>query len=116
VYEEIRFSCWFSNMWLCLFLWSFRYPFSLPPFYIAIIRCLGVLEGLAIQVDPKARVISAAYPYVASRVRMGPHIANGINTEFLKCERNSQTPFIVDFSIVRFSQIPKMICKKRYDV
>jgi len=28
----------------------YTYPFSLPPFYIAIIRCLGVLEGVAIQV------------------------------------------------------------------
>jgi predicted unusual protein kinase regulating ubiquinone biosynthesis (AarF/ABC1/UbiB family) len=46
----------------------YNYPFSLPPFYIAIIRCLGVLEGLALQVDPTARVISKAYPYVASRV------------------------------------------------
>lgn len=27
-----------------------------------------MLEGLAIQVDPKARIISKAYPYVASRV------------------------------------------------
>ncbi len=40
--------------------------FLLPTFYIAIIRCLGVLE---------ARVISAAYPYVASRVSMGPYVA-----------------------------------------
>jgi len=46
----------------------FTYPFSLPPFYIAIIRCLGVLEGLAIQVDPQTRVLSEAYPYIASRV------------------------------------------------
>jgi len=46
----------------------YRFPFSLPPFYIAIIRCLGVLEGLAIQVDPKARIVSESYPYVASRV------------------------------------------------
>jgi hypothetical protein len=44
----------------------------LPPFYIAIIRCLGVLEGLAIQVDPKARIISKAYPYIASRVLTDP--------------------------------------------
>jgi hypothetical protein len=50
----------------------YKFPFSLPPFYIAIIRCLGVLEGLAIQVDPKARIISAAYPYVASRVLTDP--------------------------------------------
>jgi len=41
----------------------YTYPFSLPPFYIGIIRCLGVLEGLAIQVDPKARVVSESYPY-----------------------------------------------------
>lgn len=44
------------------------YPFSLPPFYISIIRCLGVLEGLAIQVDPSARVVSKSYPFVASKV------------------------------------------------
>ena len=25
----------------------FRFPFSLPPYYISIIRCLGVLEGVA---------------------------------------------------------------------
>jgi hypothetical protein len=50
----------------------YTFPFSLPPFYIAIIRCLGVLEGLAIQVDPKARIISKAYPYIASRVLTDP--------------------------------------------
>mmetsp|Transcript_24909 Transcript_24909/g.69914 ORF Transcript_24909/g.69914 Transcript_24909/m.69914 type:complete len:822 (-) Transcript_24909:135-2600(-) len=50
----------------------YTYPFSLPPFYIAIIRCLGVLEGVAIQVDPTSRIISEAYPYVASRVLTDP--------------------------------------------
>ncbi|KAL3906035.1 MAG: hypothetical protein SGILL_009441, partial [Bacillariaceae sp.] len=52
----------------------YTFPFSLPPFYIAIIRCLGVLEGLAIQVDPTSRIISEAYPYVASRVLTDPQI------------------------------------------
>lgn len=50
----------------------YTYPFSLPPFYISIIRCLGVLEGLAIQVDPQARIVSKAYPYIASRVLTDP--------------------------------------------
>ena len=50
----------------------YTFPFSLPPFYISIIRCLGVLEGLAIQVDPTSRIISEAYPYVASRVLTDP--------------------------------------------
>jgi aarF domain-containing kinase len=46
----------------------YEFPFSLPPFYIAIIRCLGVLEGLAIQVEPEFRIISDAYPYISSRL------------------------------------------------
>lgn len=46
----------------------YKFPFALPPFYISIIRCLGVLEGLAIQVDPSSRIISEAYPYIANRV------------------------------------------------
>lgn len=46
----------------------YKFPFSLPPYYIAIIRCLGVLEGLAIQVDKGFRIISDAYPYIASRL------------------------------------------------
>ena len=50
----------------------YKFPFSLPPFYIAIIRCLGVLEGLAIQVDKDSRIISDAYPYVASRLLTDP--------------------------------------------
>jgi predicted unusual protein kinase regulating ubiquinone biosynthesis (AarF/ABC1/UbiB family) len=36
----------------------YTYPFSLPPFYIAIILCLGVLEGLAIQVRYDLVVVS----------------------------------------------------------
>ena len=46
----------------------YTFPFQLPPFYIAIIRCLGVLEGVAIQVDPGFRIVSDAYPYIASRL------------------------------------------------
>ena len=29
----------------------YEYPFTLPPYYTAVIRCLGVLEGVALQVD-----------------------------------------------------------------
>jgi aarF domain-containing kinase len=50
----------------------YAFPFSLPPFYIAIIRCLGVLEGLAIQVDRNFRIINDAYPYIASRLLTDP--------------------------------------------
>jgi len=46
----------------------YEFPFSLPPYYISIIRCLGVLEGLAIQVDPEFKIINRAYPYIASRL------------------------------------------------
>ena len=33
-----------------------------------LIRCLGVLEGVAIQVDPGFRIVNDAYPYVAARL------------------------------------------------
>jgi len=50
----------------------YTYPFSLPASYVSIIRCLGVLEGLAMQVNPQAQIISDSYPYVASRVLTDP--------------------------------------------
>mmetsp|Transcript_2933 Transcript_2933/g.11878 ORF Transcript_2933/g.11878 Transcript_2933/m.11878 type:complete len:807 (-) Transcript_2933:44-2464(-) len=50
----------------------YRFPFSLPPFYIAIIRCLGVLEGVAIQVDPEFRIINRAYPYISGKLLSDP--------------------------------------------
>lgn len=50
----------------------FEYPFNLPPYYTAIIRCLGVLEGVAIQVDPNFKILNEAYPYIASRLLTDP--------------------------------------------
>ena len=50
----------------------YMYPFSLPPFYVAIIRCLGVLEGVALQVDGSFAIIQDAYPYIASRLLTDP--------------------------------------------
>ena len=38
----------------------YEYPFTLPPYYTAVIRCLGVLEGVALQVDLPYRYL---YPY-----------------------------------------------------
>ncbi|KAJ1452251.1 ABC1 family-domain-containing protein [Pelagophyceae sp. CCMP2097] len=49
----------------------YTFPFALPPFYIAIIRCLGVLEGVAMQVDPLFRIVSDAYPFIAARLLTG---------------------------------------------
>lgn len=50
----------------------YQYPFSLPPYYTAIIRCLGVLEGVAIQVDPNFKILNESYPYIASRLLTDP--------------------------------------------
>lgn len=44
----------------------YTFPFSLPPYYIAIIRCLGVLEGVAIQV-PHVWVVSGSLSLVRCR-------------------------------------------------
>lgn len=50
----------------------YQYPFNLPPYYTAVIRCLGVLEGVAIQVDPNFKILNESYPYIASRLLTDP--------------------------------------------
>lgn len=50
----------------------YQYPFRLPPYYTAVIRCLGVLEGVAIQVDPNFKILNESYPYIASRLLTDP--------------------------------------------
>jgi hypothetical protein len=77
----------------------YTYPFNLPPYYIALLRCLGmmmmmiiiiitcifhtililiiiigVLEGVAMQIDGTFRIISQAYPYIAARLLTDPAI------------------------------------------
>ena len=46
----------------------YKYKFSLPPYYVAVIRCLLVLEGVSLQVDGDFAVVKDAYPYIASRL------------------------------------------------
>jgi aarF domain-containing kinase len=38
--------------------------FSTPPFFTIIIRSLTILEGVALTVDPKFRLVRGSYPYV----------------------------------------------------
>ena len=38
--------------------------FSTPPFFTVILRSLTILEGVALSVDPKFRLVRGAYPYV----------------------------------------------------
>lgn len=38
--------------------------FKTPPFFTVIIRSLTILEGFALSVDPKFRLVRGAYPYV----------------------------------------------------
>ncbi len=50
----------------------YEYPFRVPAYYALIIRSLVTLEGIAINVDPDFKVLSAAYPYVAKRLLTDP--------------------------------------------
>lgn len=38
--------------------------FSTPPFFTVIIRSLTILEGMALSVDPRFRLVRGSYPYV----------------------------------------------------
>ena len=46
----------------------YKFPFQLPPYYALIIRSLITLEGIALSVDPKFKILGAAYPYFAKRL------------------------------------------------
>ena len=40
--------------------------FSTPPFFTVIIRSLTILEGVALSVDPRFRLVRGSYPYILS--------------------------------------------------
>ncbi|CAK9875924.1 unnamed protein product [Sphagnum jensenii] len=46
----------------------YRFPFQVPAYYALIARSLTVLEGIAMQSDPKYKLIARAYPYIAKRL------------------------------------------------
>tara|TARA_Y100001968_G_scaffold78128_1_gene69413 strand:+ start:207 stop:2114 length:1908 start_codon:yes stop_codon:yes gene_type:complete len=50
----------------------YKFPFELPPYYALIIRSLITLEGIALSVDPKFKILGASYPYFASRLIEDP--------------------------------------------
>jgi len=39
-----------------------KYKFTLPPFYVLVVRSLATLEGIALQVDSEFKIVSAAVP------------------------------------------------------
>ncbi|KAL3933980.1 MAG: hypothetical protein SGPRY_000041 [Prymnesium sp.] len=87
----------------------YTYPFSLPPFYIAVIRCLGVLEGVALQVDQDFAIIKDAYPFVASRLLTdrSPQLQNALRQLIFQDNEVSHFPSLLA-SQVKDSAIPNL--------
>uniref|UniRef100_A0A7S3QQ29 Protein kinase domain-containing protein n=1 Tax=Dunaliella tertiolecta TaxID=3047 RepID=A0A7S3QQ29_DUNTE len=50
----------------------FKFPFHVPAYYALILRSLTVLEGLALQADPRYKLLGKAYPYMARRLLTDP--------------------------------------------
>jgi hypothetical protein len=50
----------------------FQYPFRVPAYYALILRSLTVLEGLALQANPRYKLLGKAYPYMARRLLTDP--------------------------------------------
>lgn len=46
----------------------YAFKFRVPAYYTLLVRSLTVLEGIALASDPKYKVLSAAYPWVARRL------------------------------------------------
>ena len=43
---------------------SNQFPIQIPPSWSLVIRCLGILEGIALGVDPEFKVVKGVYPYI----------------------------------------------------
>lgn len=43
-------------------------PFSIPPYFALLARAIAVLEGIALQGEPKYKMVVEAYPFVARRL------------------------------------------------
>ena len=106
----------------------YKFPFRLPPYYTAIIRCLGVLEGLAIQVRRDFKIINNAYPYIASRLLTdpAPELQNALSVLLFKDGRirwsrleslldSASLTSEYDFSVVA-SQLLEFILSPRGDI
>lgn len=61
--------------------------FATPPFFTIIIRSLTILEGVALSVDPKFKLVRGAYPYVLRQL--------------LSPERNDGTPMALQSLLIR---------------
>ena len=61
--------------------------FKTPPFFTIIIRSLTILEGVALSVDPKFRLVRGSYPYVLRQL--------------LTPEDNSRTPEALEKLMIR---------------
>ena len=46
----------------------YEYPFRVPARFALIIRAVVSQEGLALKLDPKFKIVSIAYPYIAKRL------------------------------------------------
>lgn len=61
--------------------------FKTPAFFTVIIRSLTILEGVALSVDPKFRLVRGAYPYVLRQL--------------LNPEDNERTPVALQNLLIR---------------
>lgn len=49
-----------------------RFPFVFNDYFLNNLRCLGMLEGLAINADPEFSILGVVYPYVVRKILTDP--------------------------------------------
>ncbi len=77
----------------------YKFPFQLPPYYALIIRSLITLEGIALSVDPKFKILGAAYPYFARRLMEDPDPKL----------RNSLKEMLFENGIINWSRLENLV-------
>ncbi|CAA7389907.1 unnamed protein product [Spirodela intermedia] len=61
---DVKFSKVLGKIWSI----AFQYHFSMPPYYVLVLRSLASFEGLAVASDQDFKSFRAAYPYVVQKL------------------------------------------------
>lgn len=77
----------------------YRFPFQVPPYYALIIRSLVTLEGIALSINPKFKILGAAYPYFATRLLVDPD----------PDLRNSLKEMVLSENILRWERLDDLV-------
>lgn len=83
-----------------LVLLGTRFPFVFNDYFLNNLRCLGILEGLALNADPDFNILNVVYPYVVKKMLTDPSP---------RYKRSLETLLTDSYGRVRWSRLEQLL-------